>query len=513
MKNEIDQCNEFLNHTQDQLNTHHFSNMHAPFLTQDKELLSLFQNHFSVFSHLLPHSVDEITNRQARETPVHIRPLKDSPVAFNENSQAVIAVGGPPALVSLTSYFNSHEKLVYINDEEGWPIINGSVFHLEQDVATKMPLNYSPFKFIFKEFYRLFFNKESLSTIEKSGLFSWRRLDWISWIKNPKEWIVGLKLLWGIQWTLWTNWAKKEKYEEIIRDCRFNEDFYHRLNNECQGLLLPGQGSIILARTEVEVAELIKLSEQLTKEGRSLTFLSGDELIQQYGYAPEALIYARKSHDRLLSPCFKEIISNQILQKGGEVINAKVIALFTDREKGIVEYQTPEGKTSYLSFKKMLMSLGKQMVFDGNKPIYQTIAVSGVSFLALAFAPEEFIHPPLVVYGETNHTACLAGPVKVIYEGKACHLFLLRMSAGATVMPRQRGLESAYYDGMMGFGLYSAVKKALGSQWLIKPLVVYGCNRQVGKDMYMQWITHGPIKIQYGAAGGGASNAPLGVNY
>ncbi|CAF1479990.1 unnamed protein product [Adineta ricciae] len=85
----------------------------------------------------------------------------------------------------------------------------------------------------------------------------------------------------------------------------------------------------------------------------------------------------------------------------------------------------------------------------------------------------------------------------------------MRFTAGACVTPNVSDKRTAFYDESIALGLITSVRKALGRECQVKPIHVYGCNRQVSRYGQLNWIE--PLKnifVQYGAAGGGLTRAP-----
>ena len=423
-------------------------------------------------------------------------------------------VGGAPALVSAAELITKI-IITYLNDERRWPIAYGSAWHIEEDGDTEMPTSYKPTSFLWKQIWRAIVALESLKSIEKSGFCSWRTLDWIGWFYHPQAWISGMKLAVNFQLATMASPEKRQALlQEVAKKCKRNEDFYVSLNQKVGGkLLLPGKGSIIVARNDAEVADLLAFKENLAKENRELVLLSAEDMLKRYGFVPEGKLFAEKTHDRVLSPNFMSILTNYISDHGGHVLNGTLTTIYTDGKTpgGIAEYQTPDGQKNYILFSRLIMSLGSQPVLDqAGKPLFDVVAARGVSVLAFVRVPKGQQLPPVVVCGGTNHATKLSDqPTSVRDElGREWDQYLLRMTAGACITPNVSTRESVDYDASVAVGLVAAVRKTL-SNCHIEPITVYGCNRQVSKYGHTQWVSPFPrMHIQYDAGGGGLTRAP-----
>lgn len=508
---------EFSEHTRKQHQEHLISGMHSPFITQNKQLLDQFHEHFGQFSHLLPKSAEQLQQQQALKTSVKISPLKECPIRVNASDSAstLLAVGGPPALITATASIGKGKKIVYLNDERRWPIANGSAWHIEEDADAEAPTTYSPLTFMKNQILRAAINRESYEQIEKTGMFPWRTLDWIGNIKHPEQWLPAFKVALNFQMKNMKHPSVRQaEVEKVIERCRFNETFYHQLNEKVGGkLLLPGSGGIIVARNQAEIDDLYAQQKNLAKEGRAFHILSRDDLIKRFGFSLEGIAFAEKPHDKVLSPAYKQILSDYIKQEGGTVIDGTLMTVYTDAQNsgGIAKYRTPNGQEHYLPFGQLTMSLGNQEIRDfNNKPLFDIIGATGSSGLALVYTPTNYKLPRVSVFGGTNHVPLLSNePVPVKYEGKDMHLNLIRFTAGACITPAYRGKEGGDHDSTISLGLVNTIYKTLGSDCKVKILTVYGCNRMVSKNGQTDWIQPYPgIYVQYGPGGGGLTRAP-----
>ena len=506
---------EFLEHTRKQHQEHFISGMHAPFITNNEQALELFYQHFAQFSHLLPTSVEKLQEQQALLTPVKISPLKDCPVSLSPDT-CLLAIGGPPALISATAGLEAGQKVVYMNAEQRWPIAYGSAFHIEADADQEAPTTYSPFIFMGNQILRAFVKRESYEAIEKTGMYPWRTLDWAGQIKNPGQWLPAFKVFVGFQLKNMKGAGyRQSELATVVAQCANNEIFFNRLNEKLGGkLFLAGTGAIIVARNQAELDALYSQKNNLAKEGRTFNILSSKDLEERFGFSFQGLAYADKTHDRILSPCYKALLSDHIEQQGGTIIDGTLQTVYSDGQQpgGIAHYRTPDGQDHYLAFGQLLMSLGNQAIQDFNhKPLFDTIGATGSSALAFVYTPVHYKLPQVAVF-QTNNITRLSEPVTVMHEGQVKALHLMRLTAGACITPTYRGEEGAHHDSTISLGLLSAVRKTLGEACTVQVLTLYGCNRVVSKHGQTTWIQPYPgIHIQYGAGGGGLTRAPDGV--
>lgn len=510
---------EFSEHTRQEHEKHLFTGMHEPFITKDKRSLEDFNQYFKDFSHLLPESAEKLAEKQALKTPVEIRPLQESPVQFKEPStRTLLAVGGPPAMMTAAGAAGSvggESKVIYLNDDRRWPIANGSAWHIEEDADAEAPTTYSPITFMQNQIARALYRRESLEEIEKTGLFPWRTLDWFSYAKHPEQWIPAFSVAIDFQRNLWKNEGlRQEQIDKISAQCKMNEKFYLALNDKVGGqLLLPGQGAIIVARNQSELDDLNAQKRNVEKEGRQFNMLSKDDIIKRFGFALEGIAFGEKVHDRVLSPRYKQILSDYLKQNGAEVINGTLVTVYTDGKNpgGIAKYRMADGQDKFIAFSDLVMSLGNQPIYNlEGKPAFDLIGATGSSGLALVYTPVDVTLPRVAVYGGTNHVALLNNePVLVQLNGKPYKLNLIRLTAGACITPADRGKEGGFYDSTISLGLVNSVYKTLGPNNIVKPLTVYGCNRMVSKNGQTDWLQPYPgIHVQYGAGGGGLTRGP-----
>lgn len=506
----------FSEYTRQQIKKHPFSGMHEPFITNDTHQLETFQKYFSQYSYLLPANVQAMKEKYALKTPVKIKSLSECPIKTDKgfDQATALIVGGLPALLTGVSLVKSEKKLTYINDERQIPIAYGSAWHLEQDAATEAPTSFRPSRFLLDQVLRATFRFQRYVSIEQTGFFPWRTIDWIGWISHPDHWLRAIRLTLAFQWfTMFDN--RKLTLERVAAQCFANEKVFDNLNQEMNGeLLLKGKGSVIVARTDEEVADLKALQADLKVEGRVLDILSKDEIFKRYGFLPIGLLYGEKVHDRVLSTNFKKLSYNYIKKHGGKVINGTLTTVYTDDQNtgGIAEYQTPDGQKTFLPFSRLIMSLGSQPILNkNNKPLFDIVAARGVSVLAHVYVPNGCQIPPVLVCGGTNHATKLTDdPVSIKRDdGKLYDLYLMRFTAGACITPNVSDESAPNYDGTIAVGLVSSVRNTFGEQIKIEPISVHGCNRQVSRNGQICWFEPFPgIHIQYGAAGGGLTRAP-----
>ena len=530
----VEGTDPFAVHTAEQQRKHPFSGMHEPFIPTQKQQ-DLFLKHFPQYSHLLPTSLEEIRRERALETSVKIHSLASCPVKHFEQKGGIVVGGGPPALLSSANL----ENVTYICNLDGSSIHDGSAFHVEPDAPSETRTDYLPTHFTARQVLRLF-NYESLRSAEKTGHFSWRTLDWVGWLKHPGHWAEGARIALAFERT--TRKASGDRasvLNEMALRCRANQLFFKNLNEALDGqLLLPGRGSIIVARTEEEKQSLEAMDQGLKEEGRSLRFLSKSEIQSRYGFVPQGIAFAEKEHDAVLSPNFKNLIAKRLEMLGGKIINGSLTTIYVDNpgEEGIIEYTTPNGKREYAPFSRLVLSLGTQRIFgQDDKPLFDIVSARGVSALAFVYLPKGMELPPAIVCGGTNHVIKLSEAASIEVDGQRSDVYLVRMTAAACITPNVLEENAADYDGTAAIGLASAVRKTLGCR--VEILAVYGCNRQMSAKGQSHWITvpsNGKttspfslkprehdldlgtylppdfkgVAIQFGAGGGGLTQGP-----
>lgn len=82
-------------------------------------------------------------------------------------------------LVSALHLVQNNSNLIYLNDERRIPIAYGSAWHLEQDAITEAPTSFRPSTFLINQLARATVNYQSYKSMEETGLFPWRTIDWI----------------------------------------------------------------------------------------------------------------------------------------------------------------------------------------------------------------------------------------------------------------------------------------------------------------------------------------------
>lgn len=520
----------FSQHSRAQHKKHWISGMHEPYIPSAAQQ-ALIQKHFSQFQHLIPSSEDSIRRDYSLKSPVHLRHLSNCPVDISKlPTGGTVVVGGPPALIA-----TSFEKgVTYINDTRRAPIAFGSALHLEWDAESEAPTSSQPIHFMKDQIKRLLF-PEFLQTAQETGHFSWKSLDWVCWTKialtNPSKFLEGIKIAIAFQ-RFTQSGPHPEVTAEVSERAKRNERFYTRLDKEENSqLLLPGQGSVYVARNPSETQDLIGMQKRLITEGRAFPFLSAEELKKEFGYIPQGETFGKKVHDRSLSPHFISLLCHRVEKQGGQVITGHVTAVYTDdpEQGGIVEYQVNQDEQKhYMRFKKLVMSLGTQQVLGvDHAPLFDIVSARGISALALIHLPQGANPPAVVVCGATNHVTKLAGPLLT----ETGHVMLARMTCGACITPTS---DSADYDGTAAIGLTKSVSDVFNGK--VEVLTVYGCNRQVSQYGQTHWLQvpktlkaaasgltprgtqedigsalpskPSGIFIQYGAGGGGLTQAP-----
>lgn len=504
----------FSQHTRKEHKANLISGMHSP-LMPNREQHAMFMRNFPQYAHLLPTALDAFRRQQALKTPVKIRALSDCPTILSYENSGTLVVGGAPALMSAAASIKKDSNLTYLNDERRWPIAYGSAWHLEQDAETEAPTTFKPTTFMASQIRRATVGYVSQVSIEKTGLFPWRTLDWIGWIHHPELWIPGIKLAFDFQLATMANPQQRQAMlKKLAAQCKANQGYYDALNEAVGGqLLLPGKGSIIVARNEEEVADLLAMQASLVKENRELKLLSKADMKERYGFVPTGQMYGEKTHDRVLSPNYMSILTTYIKKQGGKIINGTLTTVYIDHKTpgGIAEYQTGDGQKVLIPFSRLIMSLGSQPILDEkDRPLFDVVAARGVSVLAYAHVPRGYQLPPVIVCGGTNHVTKLSEHPVIVQgeDGKQYDQYLLRMTAGACITPNVSSQDSVDYDGSIAVGLIASARQTL-KDCTIEPIMVFGCNRQVSKHGQTNWMhPFSGIHIQYGAGGGGLTRAP-----
>ncbi len=531
---------DFARHTNEQHKKNRFSQMHQPFIPNAKQL-EFIEKNFPESAHLFPRSLDDFQKQQALQTAVKIEPLKNSQFKYVPKSAGTVVVGGPPALISSANTTN----ITYINAKQRHPIWKGSALHLEWDAESEAPTTTRPHRFISSALYRAIFGYHSMGAAEKTGYFPWRTLDWKGWMTHPGYWMQGVRV--GLAFQRLTGSYKNPQtregaLSEVSQRCKANQRYYEQLNSETGGKLISqANGSIIVARDEQEKGELVDMKSGLAKEGREIRLLSREEMQERYGFVPpNGIAFGEKTHDRILSPNYVEVLAERIEKLGGEVIDGTLTTIYVDgpQQAGFAKFKTPHGEERILPFSDLVLSLGNQQILGYNgKPLFDVVAARGVSVLATVTLPKWRELPQAIVCGGTNHVIKLGDGVEVKGEdGQIYKSYLVRMTCGACITPNVSEKESANYDATSATGLIAAVRQTLAAP--IEVLTVYGCNRQVSEHGQSHWMTipttpppfpikpflsprghhldlgtHRPVNqrgvvIQMGAGGGGLTQAP-----
>jgi hypothetical protein len=506
----IEEKDEFSIYTNEQHRINIFSGMHQPFLTKNIQELNLFNLYLSEYQFLIENNLNEIKEKHSLKSSVEIKYLSEYLNEQIDYNTDVLIVGGAPALFSSFQFIKNQTNFIYLNDFKRIPISNGSAWHLEEDAQTEAPTDYKPTKFIFQQLKRLLLNNIYLKDISETGEFPWRTIDWIQWICHPEHWYRAFIISFQFQiFTMFNN--RINLLNNISKQCQINEEFFNKINEILNNkILLEDNGSIIIARNKQEIIELNQLNENLIKEGKYLNILSKEEIFNRYGFIPNGIMYAEKPHDRVLIPNFIKIIKEFIIKQGEIVIDGTLKSIFKDEKEngGIALFINRNGEKKFIKFSRLILSLGNQEILNENKKrLFDVISARGVSVLAHVYLPKNYKLPPVLVCGGTNHATRLSN--QPISFNKNYNLYLMRFTAGACITPNISNQFTAYYDSTIAIGLIKAIQNTLGDKSIIKPIYVYGCNRQVSQYGQIKWIQpYQNIFIQYGAAGGGLTRAP-----
>ena len=172
----VDGQDRFAQHTNTQHKLRFISGMHEPFMPTEEEK-DFVANNFPEYRRLLPESKEDFLRKRSIRTPVRILPLtkemKDS-LELDSTVKGTVVVGGPPALLSSVL----EKNITYVNDTRQVPIADGSAWHLEWDSPSEAPTVFRPHVFMLQQIKRAIL-PETLKETERTGLFSWRSLDWV----------------------------------------------------------------------------------------------------------------------------------------------------------------------------------------------------------------------------------------------------------------------------------------------------------------------------------------------
>lgn len=508
----VDGHDPFIVHTNGESRRRFLSGMHSPFVTDDPEQWDLLKKSFSEYEFLFGRSSEETMATHSLRTPVVLRSVERLPRdKAIDYSMDTLCVGGAPALISAVKLSEEKkEKLMYLNDDRRIPISYGSAWHLEEDAQTEAPTNYRPSRFLWEQLKRLFHGDYSLKRMNETGEFPWRTIDWMGWICHPEHWFRAMKL--SLQYELFTMFGeRKELLKDVAKQCSINEEFFDELNEKVNGeLLLADRGSIIVARNVQEKEDLLELKRNLREEQRDITLLSAEELKERLGFVPHGIVHGEKKHDQVLRSNFLDILRDYLRRQGSTVLNGTLREILVDEQtnRSLAIFRNSSGEEKRMECSRLILSLGNQpIVNEKNERYFDVIAARGVSILAFVNLPRTFDLPSALVCGGTNHVTKLNAQPIPFDEHR--HVYLVRLTAGACITPNVSDESTASYDSSIAVGLLQAVRKTLGKDVFVKPLFIYGCNRQVSRFGQIQWIE--PMKnifVQFGAAGGGLTRAP-----
>ena len=125
--------------------------------------------------------------------------------------------------------------------------------------------------------------------------------------------------------------TRQKSLQDVAARTKTNEKVYVQLNEEMGGKLISNaKGSIIVARTAEEKAELYAMKEGLAKEGREIRILFPDEMLERFGFVPTAEVIGEKTHDRVLNPNFMQLLAQRVKDLGGQTINGTLTTIYTD---------------------------------------------------------------------------------------------------------------------------------------------------------------------------------------
>lgn len=515
LKDGVDGTDRFAEHTNREHRKHPFSGMHSP-LFPTEEQVEIVGTHFPNYLHMLPTDLETFKKQQTIQSPVSLLPLARCPAPMDRTEASIIAVGGPPALISSAL----EKKVVYIRDSRKHPASKGAANHIESDALTEAPTTYPPTRFLANQIFRTCFGYVALRSVEKTGHFPWRTLNWTGWIKHPKEWPAGIRIALHFQTETMKDSQQREKQmADVAEKCRDGEAFYNELNEALSYQLLSDpHGSYYMARNLSERVELETTGHLLKNEDRLMEFESPEEFCAEYGFTPQVELIGKKTHDRIISADYESLIGTHLERNGGSVIDGTLLTVYSDETStgGMIEYRKKGSAASeFLPFSKLLLSLGSQPILDSSgRSLFDLVSARGVSTLAFIYVPQEQKIPPLVVCGDTNHVTVLGRQTDPIpgEDGKLYYRYLVRMTSGACITPNCAEEDSADYDASIAVGLIASVRKTLGFK--VEVIVAYGCNRHVSQYGETRWHPlHPDIAAQVGAGGGGFTRGSEGAKF
>ncbi|HVY54000.1 MAG TPA: FAD-dependent oxidoreductase [Gammaproteobacteria bacterium] len=495
----------------------------SPWSTHDDNLLQITRQFFPDIPLIF---ADKLIKPNIN--PVEILPL-DPSMTLKADPNLFIAVGGPPAATVALQVALNKRNVLYVCDANSHPIWAGAGNHGEPDGLTEAPAytaGHSPFSFIFRELLRLL-RPCPIENITTSS-FSWLSLNISEWMKHPKEWLSGFQVAYGSHrlYKKFYRELKKNKVPGILQKMReraqLSGQYLNELNKFLGGnLIRTPRGSLLIAYSTKEWANLLKKQALLNQEGLALKPLTKEEVQLKYGFLPRHGIgFLEKRHDFIFQPDFYQNLLNEIKKRGGKVItNQRLNKIWVDTNPphlGIMEFvNIDDNSIQHQQFSNAHLSLGATLY----KPnLYNLISVTGVSMNALLIGVA--LKGGAIVCGGTNHIVPLCQPEKILVRRPGSKevtledVTLVRLSAAANVSPLNRGVDWYTYNGQHALHLLHQVKKTLPINTELRVLSAYGCNRVIGKDGHQVEI-HPQVKakgtniacdnitIQIGAGGGG----------
>ncbi len=506
----------------------------SPWTSEDPELLHIAQTYFPQIPIVPVHLL-----QPPDMTAVEILALNKLPTLASPPPQKqMIAVGGPPAATVALESSLQGKSVLYVSDLDqhsdgkiSRPIWAGAGNHGEPDSLTEGPAYMRgdyPLQFILKEILRLF-RPEAYDSSVLHPDFSWLSLNWLEWLRHPREWLAAFRIVWGNHQLAkaYTQAIQAGKMPEILEEMqkrtKNSGEYLNRLNQRLK-LLREPRGSLLIAASAKQEQDLLRQYQSLLqKQDHTLKPLRPEEVEEKYGFLPrQGSYFMEKAADFIFEPDFLQKITREIQKSGGEVkTNWRLKRVFLDPDKskgGILEFcelNHSQNISHYRAFSQAHLSLGPTPF---SPSVYDLLSVTGVSMNALIIGADLKGGP--VVCGGSNHLVPLMAPqvieMKDPLSGKVqpFNITFARLSAAGCVNPLNRGSAWYNYDGRQAIHLLHHIRKTLPQNWLVKLLSVSGCNRVIGKDgrqielhpfikFNHKKIICEQVTIQIGAGGGG----------
>lgn len=500
---------KFTQHLVDQQKKHPIRGMAEPFV--DEEMLPFLKKH-KEFAHLVP---DENSEKKATlETPIEFVDISQCPVNLAP-SNAILGAGGFTGLIS-TAYLAEEAKtadvpIVVISNQQGPRVGDSWAGVIELDTDAEQYTGMHPSTFLFNQAKRLF-SPEKMSEIQKTGSpKDWRSLDLVGFLMAGP--VVSLNAAWlALQFEYMQRTTDRAAAtEKLASELKLSKKMYEQLNARLDNKLFVGKDSLMIARTEEEVADLKNLQTYLAKENVNLQLLSGEQVEARYGMKFNGKGFAIKP-DYIMAANHPQILTEYLTKQGAAVHDAVITRIYVDQQSKhrVAEYKTHDGKVHHIAFEKMFGSFGNQKVvgLDG-KPLFNLVRGQGVSALARIRYPVEATLPADTFPGGISRRLIPLAPAQVVkVDGVEMKEQLVRFTADACVMAPDQKDSARYLDPNHALGVVVAIQSVLGPKAKVDIIKMEGCSRPVSIKGEVITATPAPgIKVAGGQGGGGGTRA------